>query len=230
MLANPIHQKVNVEQLAAEIRAECAAVTEAGRCHLRHAIAAGKRLLQVKECIGRGLRGWLKQQGFNKTDCYDFMFLARNEETVRTSGHSSIAAALRMLRAKSGKKASKPKPKAALTRAVWAAASIEERRHFLDSIGVDSLLEAISMPFRAELRRRVGGQRAATTSALGETLAAAFRQALSLQQSARSKDAPAIGVAAALNAVNNKLGGAGFDLNNITGVVIDAAATRRQAA
>jgi hypothetical protein len=93
--------KVNLEQLAAEIRLACVAVEEAGRCALDRAIAAGKRLLQVKECIDRGLRQWLKQHGFNKTDCYDFMLLARNEESVRSSGHSSIAAALRILRAKS---------------------------------------------------------------------------------------------------------------------------------
>jgi hypothetical protein len=130
-----------------------------------------------------------------------------------------------MLRAKSSKKTSKPKPKSPLTKAIWTAASVEERRRFLDSIGVDSFCEAFSTSFRAELRRRVSGQRAAMSSALGDTLAAAFRQALSLQKSAKSKE-----VAAALNAVNNKLGGAGFDLNNITGVIIDAAATRRQAA
>jgi hypothetical protein len=221
---------VNLEQLADEIRLDCVAVEEAGRCALDRAITAGKRLLKVRECIGRGLRQWLQQHGLSKTVCYDFILLARNEESVRSPGHSSVAAALRMLRAKSSRKASKPKAKSLLTKALWIAAGIEERRRFLDSIGVNSFCEAFSPPFRAELRRRVGGQRAAMTSALGETVAAAFRQVLSLQKSAKLKDTPAMGVAAALNAVNNKLGAAGLDLNNITAVNIDATATRRQAA
>jgi hypothetical protein len=231
MLNIPPTSNVNLEQLAAEIRSDCAAITEAEAGALDRAITAGKRLQQVQEQIGRGLRQWLKDHGLSKSNCYNFLLLAKNEQSVQSSGHSSIAAALRMLRAKSGssRKASRPKPKLLLTKAIWAAASIEERRRFLDAIGVDSFLEAVSPAFRAELRRRVGGQHAAATSALGKTLAAAFRQALSIQKSAKAKDVPAPGVAAALNAVNNKLGGQGFDLNNIISVTIDAAATRRAA-
>ena len=226
---------INLEQLAAEIRLDCTAVEEAGRCALDRAIAAGKRLLQVKECIDRGFRQWLKQHGFNKTNCYDFMLLARNEASVRSSGHSSIAAALRMLRAKSGhsnQSSNKPNKSngSPLTKAAWKKATIAERRQFLDAIGVDSVLEAVSFAFRAELKRRVAGQQAAKTSALSEHIAAAIRQALSCQKSAEdSKGTPAMGVVAALGFINIKLAAAGLDLNNITAVTIDAAATRRAA-
>lgn len=109
-------------------------------------------------------------------------------------------------------------------------ATIDERRGFLDGIGVDSLLQTLSLAYRAEVARRVTGQKTATTSALGETIAAGVRQALSLQRAAEPKDVPAIGVASALNAVNNKLAAAGFDLTNITMVAIDRAATQRHAA
>jgi hypothetical protein len=234
MSVNPIQPEVNLEQLAAEIRLDCVAVEEAGRCALDRAIAAGKRLLQVKEHIDHGFRQWLKQHGFNKTNCYDFMLLARNEESVRSSGHISIAAALRMLRAKSGRNRSSNKTYKSngspLTKAAWNKATIAERRQFLDAIGVDSVLEAVSFAFRAELKRRVAGQQAAKVSALSEHIAAAIRQALSCQKSAQdNKDAPAMGVVSALGFINNKLAKAGLDLNNITAVTIDAAATRRAA-
>ena len=226
---------VNLEQLAAEIRLDCTAVEEAGRCALDRAIAAGKRLLQVKEHIDHGFRQWLKQHGFNKTDCYDFMLLARNEKSVRSSGHSSIAAALRVLRASNRSNRSSNKTNKSngspLTKAAWNKATIDERRQFLDAIGVDSMLEAVSFAFRTELKRRATGQKAAKASALSEHIAAAIRQALSCQKSAKdNKDTPAMGVVSALGFINNKLAAAGLDLNNITMVVIDAAATRRQAA
>jgi hypothetical protein len=219
--------KVNLDQLATEIRREFAAAHEAGRSRVDHAIAAGKHLLKVKESINRGLRRWLEQHNFNKTDCYDFMLLARHEESVRSSGHCSVAAALRMLRTKSGgpqrSNKSNKRGGSPLSKAAWTKATIDERRRFLDSIGVNSFCEALSFAFRAELKRRVAGQQAAATSALSETVAAAIRQALSFQKSATDKDAPAIGVANALNGINNKLNRNGLDLNDIE-VVIRAAA------
>jgi hypothetical protein len=226
---------VNLAELAVEIRAEFAAANEAGRSHIAHAIAAGKKLIEardliVKERIKGGFRAWLQDAGFNKTDAYDYMVLAQSEASVRSSGHSSIAAALRMLRAKTGQKSTAKSPESPLTRAAWARATPDERRRFLDSIGTDSLCAAFSTALRAELKRRVGGQHAAQASALSATIAAGLRQALSLQKTSRPKDVPAIGVASALNAINNKLAAAGLDLNDLVSVVLDPAVTRRNAA
>jgi hypothetical protein len=95
---------------------------------------------------------------------------------------------------------------------------------------VASFCEALSHTFRTELKRRVAGQQAAESTALGETIAAAFRRVLSLQKAGKPKDGPAMAVVSALNAINNKLAAAGLDLNNITGVNIDPAATKRKAA
>jgi hypothetical protein len=133
-----------------------------------------------------------------------------------------------MLRANSGK--SKKSNASPLSKAAWTKATIWERRRFLDSLGVDSFCEALSHTFRTELKRRVAGQQAAETTELGKTIAAAFRQVLSLQKAGKPKDGPAMGVVSALNAINNKLTAAGLDLNNITGVNIDPAATKRKAA
>ena len=98
--------KIDLQEEAAAIRREFDAANTAGRTRLEYALAAGHRLLTVDEYLKRGprqkggLRDWLRQHGFNKSDAYDFMLLARNAETARNSGHSSIHATLQMLRAK----------------------------------------------------------------------------------------------------------------------------------
>ena len=192
---------VNLTDLAAEIRLECAAANEAGRSHLEHVFAAGKRLIAARDLVAKqriagGFRAWLQEVGVNRTDAYDYIALAQNEERVRNSGHSSAVAALRMLRAKpwpgaTGKsnKSAKPGSGSPLTKSAWTAATVEERRRFLDSVGADALCAAFSLALRAELRRRVAGQRAAQASALSDTIAAGLRQALSLQKTSKPKDA-----------------------------------------
>jgi hypothetical protein len=233
MAKNIVHEAadVNVEELAVRIRDELTAAETAGRTALAHGIIAGKYCLQAHDQIGRGFRRWLEQHGLKKTTCYDFMKLARHEESVRRSGHSSIAAALRMLRTKAGKpsKSKKSGTGSPLSKAAWTEATLGERQKFLDAIGADALCETLSLTLRAELRRRVAGQQAAMASSLNETVAKGIRQALSLQKVAKPKDAPAMGVAAALNAVNNKLTSAGLDLNNLT-IRLDQAATQKKAA
>jgi hypothetical protein len=226
--------KVNLDELAEKIRIECAEATQAGRCRIDHGIAAGFFILQVQVQIGRGLKGWLAQHKINRTDAYDYMKLAQNAETVRRAGHSSIRAALRMLRGKPDKIGGKTgdrtdKTGSPLTKAAWVKATVEERRRFLDAIGANSICEALSFAMRAELRRRVAGQQRAATSPLNDTISKAVRQALSLQKASKPKDMPAAGVAAALNAINNKLEAGGFDLNNVT-IAVDPAMTQKHAA
>jgi hypothetical protein len=123
-----------------------------------------------------GFRDWLRQHGFNKADAYDFMLLARNAETARNSGHSSIHAT-QMLRAKVGNSGKSKKSGASgspLSKAAWTKATVQERQEFLDTIGADSICTALSFTLRAELKRRVADQQRATTSALGETVAKVF--------------------------------------------------------
>jgi hypothetical protein len=235
MTADIVHEidDVNLPDLAAKICYECDAVELADRTALDHAIAAGKFAAQAHKLIDRGFRRWLHQYGLKKSTIYDYMKLAQHETSVRSSGHSSIAAALRALRAKSGnsKRSSKSTRTtgSALTKAAWTKATPDERRLFLDAVGADSICAALSFTLRAELRRRVAGQQRATTSILGETVTKAFRQALSLQKVSKPKDTPAIGIACALNAINNKLAAADLDLNNIV-IVIDPIATQKRAA
>jgi hypothetical protein len=221
--------KINLQEEGAAIRRAFSAAYDAGRVHLDRAIDVGRRLLRVQPLLQGKFRHWLRDQGLNKTDCYDFMLLARNEESVRTSGHASIAAALRTLRPKSGRKSGKSDSSgSSLSKSVWNKATVEERRRFLDSVGANSLCEAFSLGLRAELRRRVAGQRADPTSALSEIIAKGIRQALSLQKAAKPEEGPAKGVAAALNVINTKLASADLDLNDVV-VVIDPMAAKAAA-
>jgi hypothetical protein len=229
-----------VNLLAARIREECAAIDAEGaavemasRAALEHAFVAGEHAIQARAKIGCGFRKWLADHGLKKSAIYNYIRLAEHKATVQSSGHFSIAAALRMLCAKSGNsgksgKSRKSNVDSPLSKAAWTKASLEERREFLVAVGADALCKALSFTLRAELSRRVAGQRRATSSALDETLSKAIRQALSLQKSAKSKDGPAMGVAAALNAINNKLTSVGMDLNDIS-VAIDPITTRKAA-
>jgi hypothetical protein len=226
---------INLDQLAAKIRVEFGQTEAAGRDRVEHAIAAGQYLLQVKELIGRGLKRWLSERDLSRSNSYDYMKLAQNAETVRSSGHSSIVAALRMLRAKSesaGSKSAKTSDKSSsplLTKAAWTKSNNEERQQFLDEIGANSLCASLSFALRAELRRRVASQKRASTSPLDETIAKAIRQALSLQKVSKG-GTPAAGVAAALNVINTKLEAAGMDLNYVTVTIDPSAVHKRRAA
>jgi hypothetical protein len=179
---------VNVlEERAAAIKREWRAYHAAGQSRLEHAFAAGHHLVAVQERLGRGLRGWLKDHGLNKTDCYDFMLLARHEESVRTSGHSSVAAALRMLRKSSGstgKAKAESKPDQA---SLWKRMSAAERTAFLDDVGVDDFRLAMSFNFYRQIRDLVRVEKVESTpSGKGTALA---KTALSHIKAADKADA-----------------------------------------
>jgi hypothetical protein len=149
--------EIDLEKEAAAIKHELDGVENCGRFDVSRAIAVGHHLLKVKPYIKRGFRRWLEKHGLKKTDCYDYMLLAKNEESVRSSGHSSVAAALRMLRVKSGRGSSSSKakkPNETLAQH-WKREKESVRAAFLDQIGVQGFLEAISPAFRQELCDRM---------------------------------------------------------------------------
>ena len=173
--------KIDLQEEAAAIRRESDAANTAGRTRLEHALAAGHRLLTVDEYLKRGfhqkggLRDWIRQHGFNKSDAYDFMLLARNAETARNSGHSSIYATLQMLRTKIRQLRQVEKigrlPLVPQQGRLRPRATVQERQEFLATIGANSICTALSSTLRAEFKRRVADQQRATTSALGQTVA-----------------------------------------------------------
>ena len=115
----------------------------------------------------------------------------------------------------------------ALSPIAWSNATLPERTRFLNGSGLGSVLAALPPGWRAEIARRVTGQRAGYDSNLGEVVTKAVRQALSLQLNA-PKDAVAPGVANALNAILNRLRSVGLDLHDVE-IVIRAASRKRAA-
>jgi hypothetical protein len=144
---------VKLGEEAEIIRRECAAADEAGLCRIDHAMEAGKHANKVKDCIPRRFRRWLRDNGLKRSTVYDYMLLARNEESVRSSGHCSIVGALRMLRAKSGKipRSKAAKPKETLARH-WKRENELARTTFLDEIGIDEFRLVMSLTFYRRLR------------------------------------------------------------------------------
>jgi hypothetical protein len=149
---------VKLEEEAAIIRRECDAVDIAGLNRIEHAIEAGKHALKVNDCIPRRFRRWLKENGLKKSTIYDYMMLARHEKSVRSSGHSSIQAALRMLR-KSSASNTTSKPKESLAKH-WKREQESARTEFIDEIGIDQFRMAMSLTFYRRLRDLVRAEKA----------------------------------------------------------------------
>jgi hypothetical protein len=225
-------ENFNLPELLVEIRAALEAVDKtleavdkAESSALEHAIAAGKYLRQAHEQVGRGFENWLKNNGLQKSTCYQYMQLF--DQSVHGHGRfASISEALRALRADTARP-SKPKKKA-LSAADFHKAGLEERRAFLDAIGVEELCGSMSFTLRAKLQSRLPQFRA-KASTLGGTIAKAIQQALSLQKCSDRKGEAARGVANCLNVINAKLEAEGLSLNNVD-VVIDRSATICKAA
>ena len=160
------------------------------------------------------------------------MLLARNEESVRSSGHCSIAAALRMLRAKSGKtpRSKAAKPNETLTRH-WKRESEAARTEFLDEIGIDEFRLAMSLTFYRRLRDRVRVEKVESDpSGKGTTL---LKKALShiraADASTTSETAAAADIHEAINCLRALLKTVGNDPNSAV-FGISAAAKKKAAA
>jgi hypothetical protein len=217
---------VKLGEEAEIIRRECAAADEAGLCRIDHAIEAGKHANRVKDCIPRRFRRWLGDNGLKRSTVDDYMLLARNEESVRSSGHSSIAGALRMLRAKSGKtphnKAAKPKETLARH---WRRENELARTTFLDEIGIDEFRLAMSLTFYRGLRdlvrvEKVEGDPSSRGTTLLKKALSHIRAADTLDTSQTAAAADISEAAACLRALLKTLGN---DPNNaIFGISVAA--------
>jgi hypothetical protein len=128
--------------LAEKIRFEIDAADAAGRNRIKHAMAGGRHLITVKVLVGRRFKGWLAEHGLNRANAYNYMLLAENAESVQRAGHSSIRAALRMLR-----KPREPSAKSEKTPPnyeAWRAMRPQARQKFLDTIS-KALRQALSL-------------------------------------------------------------------------------------
>jgi hypothetical protein len=183
LITDPTSVK-NLDDLAAKIRNAHAAVGHAARDVLEHALNAGDALLKAKAAVphGRWLP-WLKSEcDLSDRHAERYMLLAQNRVTLAANSTRvsdlSLRSALCLLKKPSKLEMSssaKPPKKTKSATSLdalgwWSTASLEERRHFLDGVGLRSLFEvrpaawgpgllltAIPDDWRRELERRVLG-------------------------------------------------------------------------
>ena len=227
--APPVKTEIDLKPLAETVRRCHQQVIASALNILGSAMAAGDALIAIED--SRKVRHgewttWISRNcELNPRTARRYMQLARARPVIESKRSRatdlSIAAALKLIPHKKDDAGESPKPEksakpaAALSTLAWSEATPEQRRHFLDGIGLISVLAAIPPAWQAEIERRVEGQRKAKTRSPSEKVAAALRQALSAQKVHHDKDGPAPGVAAALNTINNLLLKEGADLNEI---------------
>jgi hypothetical protein len=206
--------------------------------HLAEGSAVAMRLAGKNERKGRRYNeeygGWLKDEGFadvSKTtrhcalQCADHLdeievFLAglKLEQRLKLNHPSSVLSAWKRTLAKPAASSEKLKPS---LKAAWFEATFEERRKFLDAIGLDSILDAMPSIWREILTGRISGlQRSKQQSKQRtplEKATVALRQALSLNES--SGAAATNGVASALGGIRNLLAAQGLSLHDVEIVV-----------
>jgi hypothetical protein len=218
------------------IRASHQAVCNAAHNILRQAITAGEALFKLKKSVGHGEWGYYLRRHceLGERTAQVYMRLAEHraklEANPQRAADLSLRGALKLISKNPNKSGKSATAAAALSSFAWSNATADERRRFVDAIGLISWLAAMPPSWLPELERRIDEQRAAATKNVDQTLSKALRQALSLQKTAHDKDNTSASVAAALNAILNKLKATGFDLNDVEVVIRAPAVSRKRAA
>ena len=152
---------VKLEQLSDRIRTEHVAVGHAARNMLAHAMAAGDALIEARQQIAPGgWENWVERECDLKvrtSERYVQLAKARarmEADPSRATG-LSITGALRILgnKPRSVREGceSSSAVKAKLDPVAWSDASADERRRFLDAIGIGSVLKAMPPSWRSAL-------------------------------------------------------------------------------
>jgi hypothetical protein len=231
------NQQDRLAELTAKAKSEHLAVGLALGNALQHAMNCGDVLLAIREMVPDG-----KWQAYlrDRTDISErsariYIQVAKSRTLLDRQSSAaplSIAAALQYLKDPEAKKtttSSRTKTEAPkLNLHAWIEASPAERKHFLDGIGLTSLLGSIPSAWRAEIDRRVGGQRAAAASPISEKATKALRAALS--HAALKTEHDRASALASLGGIGNLLAAQGLDLHDIEITVAVAAKHKMKAA
>jgi hypothetical protein len=197
-------------------------------------------LIELKKLVNHGewgsyLRGHCE---LNERTAQVYMQLAEHRTEIEAKAQHAadltLRGALKLIGKPSSHDTSDKRGKSAkastpLSSLAWSEATADQQQHFVNAIGMDSWLEAIPKSWRPELERRVVSHKHQKASKFNGHISAALRQALSMQKVAKDKNVSALGVASALNMINNLLAENGVDLNNVIGLVIDVNATKANA-
>jgi hypothetical protein len=221
----------DLSTITIRIRAAHEAVGLAARDMLAHALAAGDGLIEAHQQIPHGRwEFWLRHDcGMNARTAARYIQLAKARSRFETLNPSrttdlTIAGALRLLgNGQKSKPVKKPEVISGLSTLDWAAADLEQRRHFLNSIGLPSFFAAMPADWRREIERRVAGQRAAAAASATE-LSAKVTKSLRLALSTKNPEESI----AALNAIRRLLERKGYDLHDLA-IAVETVATKRAA-
>ena len=146
----------DLDSLATTVRTAHAAAGHAASNFLEHALTAGDALIAAQGKLDHGQWGdWLRCKcDLKERTAQRYMQLARGRAALEANptrvSDLSLRSALKLVgavgtpRPKETKLSKRKKPVTSFDAiAWWGSASLEERRHFLDSIGRNQLFEAI---------------------------------------------------------------------------------------
>jgi hypothetical protein len=230
---------VNLTEVAATIRNELKNEHKSGAALLHHALNASDALNLAhanRHKTNLSWKQWLRENCFvSVRTAFVRQQLARHRKEIeaevqRVGDYLSIRAALRKIAKRTKKPADKPQPDVAAFLSIWKKIDHQTRVAVIDGIDVidAGLLGVLSQRLRREIEGRVLNRHhnaSPTNEKFNEQAAAALRQALSMQKTAKDRNRTAMGVASSLNMINNLLAKDGIDLNNVVGLVIDLQAT-----
>jgi hypothetical protein len=221
--------------LTAKAKSEHLAVGHALGNALQHAMNCGDALLAIREMVPDGKwQAYLRDQtDIPARSARVYQQVAKSRPLLEREGSAaapiSIAQALAYLRDPEAKRPTSRATNASkLNLLAWTAASPDARRRFLDGIGLIALLAALPPTWRAEIDRRVNGQRSAAISPLGDKATKALRSALS--HLAQKTDQDRASALAGLGGIGNLLAAHGLDLHDIEITVAVAARHKAKAA
>jgi hypothetical protein len=214
-------QSKDIDQLAALARKEHLAVGAALGDALHHAMAAGDALLAMRELVPPGhWEAHVRRLEISERSARVYQRVAKNRSALdrqSSAGPLSIAAALEFLKDPKDparkRPAAKAKPSTSFDAlAWWQFAPRKEREHFLSSVGLKPILEAVPASWRDEFKRR------AATPSENPKITKTLKVALSLAKT----DPNSLEIISALGAVRNLLSAQGFDPDRIERVIIEA--------
>ena len=223
--------QARLTQLTAAAQREHHAFESAFGNVLEHAMNAGDALLALRELVPPGQwQAYLRANtdiSERSARVYTRVAKARPELSGSSAAGRplSLRAALKYLRDDSEgsrkRSATKSKSKKSATSldalGWWTNAPLEERKHFLDSVGLKGVFTAMPTDWRLELMRQA--RAAAAGFQRQDALTAAFKTALSL---AETDPKGVHAIVSALRGIRNLLRAGGYDPDRIESISIEA--------
>jgi hypothetical protein len=168
---DPSGAQLDRKALIETVRSAHQTVCEAGRTALQAAITAGAALLRLKKLVNHGeWAHYLRHHcELSERTAQTYIQLAVHrvliEANPQRAADLSLRGALKLISKKasdkSGKSTQSAKTNVELSSLTFANWTAEERRQFVDAVGLIAWLAAMPPAWLPELERRIDGQRAA---------------------------------------------------------------------